>query len=111
MGAKRFEITGYLRGVLPTYEPGDLLPTIAELCDRFDVRSPTTIRSAYEPLIRAGLVAVRRVEPENQLRFVLAAAPTTDATIPPLDQLVQDAEELQLAAARLVDQLRKYRAA
>lgn len=53
------EIEEHLRRLVATAQPGDLLPTVAELCELFDVSGVQTIRNAYEPLIAEGLVGVQ----------------------------------------------------
>jgi GntR family transcriptional regulator len=57
--ARYREIEQYLRGVIETADPGDVLPTEAELCARFAV-SRMTVRQALQELANAGLVDRRR---------------------------------------------------
>ncbi|UZF54066.1 GntR family transcriptional regulator [Gordonia polyisoprenivorans] len=49
-------ITEFLREQVDRSNPGDLLPTIAELTAMFGVGGVQTIRNAYAPLIEEGLV-------------------------------------------------------
>lgn len=53
------EIETYLRTLVARSEVGDLLPTVADLCERFGVSGVQTVRNAYEPLVDEGLVAVQ----------------------------------------------------
>lgn len=53
------QIAEYLRGLIATSEPGDRLPSDAELCDRFGV-SRMTARQAVQVLASEGLVVRRR---------------------------------------------------
>lgn len=52
-------IEGYLRELIESSSPGDVLPTEAELCERFQV-SRMTARQALQVLTNAGLVERRR---------------------------------------------------
>ncbi|CAN5548603.1 hypothetical protein BH24ACT5_BH24ACT5_08850 [soil metagenome] len=52
-------IEGYLRELIDSSSPGDVLPTEAELCARFHV-SRMTARQALQVLTNAGLVERRR---------------------------------------------------
>ena len=49
----------HLRNVIAGAEVGDLLPTVADLCESFGVNGVQTIRNAYEPLVEEGLVVVQ----------------------------------------------------
>lgn len=53
------EIETYLRELVSKSAAGDLMPTVADLCERFDVNGVQTVRNAYEPLIDEGLVGVQ----------------------------------------------------
>jgi GntR family transcriptional regulator len=57
--ARYLEIAAHLRKVLQTAEPGDLLPSDAELCQTFDV-SRMTARQAVQLLVNEQLVDRRR---------------------------------------------------
>lgn len=53
-------IEDHLRGILasPQTTVGTLLPTVAELCEKFGVAGTGTVQSGYAPLVREGLVEV-----------------------------------------------------
>lgn len=91
------EIETYLRTVIAGSREGDLLPTVAELCERFGVSGVQTIRSAYAPLVEEGLVEVQ-MRPRRRwkvLRVVPAVAPDADllAVRAALAELEQEARE------------------
>jgi len=77
------QIEAWLRELLPCKSEGDLLPTINELCERFDVSGVQTVRNAYQPLVEEGWV---RVQHRPQRRWVVAQVPPrieqpTDTTV------------------------------
>lgn len=95
--SRRAAITDYLRQEIGRRKPGDRLPTIAELLDQFSLRSVQTVRMAYAPLIREGLVTV----PPKIRRYVVADPQQR----PPVDHTptAQDvAGYLREAADRLI---------
>lgn len=53
------DIAAYLRGLVAALDPGDLLPSDAELCERFNV-SRMTARQAVQLLVNEHLVERRR---------------------------------------------------
>jgi GntR family transcriptional regulator len=53
------DIAAYVRGLVASLEPGDLLPSDAELCERFNV-SRMTARQAVQLLVNEHLVERRR---------------------------------------------------
>lgn len=53
------QIAGYLRSIVAASEPGDRLPSEAELCERFQV-SRMTARQAVQLLAQEGLIERRR---------------------------------------------------
>lgn len=53
---KYLEIEQWLRVQAQHRRPGDFMPTIAEACERFNVRGVQTVRNAYAPLLAEGLV-------------------------------------------------------
>ncbi len=56
---KRFtydEITAWLRAEAMRRGPRALMPTIAEVCDRFGIGGVQTVRNAYAPLLEDGTV-------------------------------------------------------
>jgi GntR family transcriptional regulator len=57
--ARYLEIAAHLRGLVSDAEPGDLLPSDAELCQEFDV-SRMTARQAVQLLVNEHLVERRR---------------------------------------------------
>ena len=57
--ARYLDIAIHLRGVVAHSEPGDLLPSDAELCERFNV-SRMTARQAVQLLVNEHLVERRR---------------------------------------------------
>ncbi|WP_432420607.1 GntR family transcriptional regulator [Nocardia carnea] len=63
----------WLREILPEKVEGDLLPTVAEICERFDVSGVQTVRDGYRPLIDEGWV---RVQQRPQRRWVVAKVPS-----------------------------------
>lgn len=65
-------IEAHLRTILPTHKVGDVLPTIGELCELFNVSGVSTIRNAYRPLIDEGLVATQN---RPTRRWVVARIP------------------------------------
>jgi len=97
---KRFayiEITEWLRGEVERVGPGALLPTVAELCERFDVSGVQTVRNAYAPLIEEGLV--ERLGSPRRWAVVdhgQEAAPAPDARekLERLEALLAEAAEL-----------------
>lgn len=50
------EITQWLRSEAARRGPGALMPTIAEVCQRFGIRGVQTVRNAYAPLLEDGTV-------------------------------------------------------
>ena len=73
------KIEAHLRTILPEQEVGDVLPTIAELCDQFNVSGVSTIRNAYRPLIDEGLVTTQN---KPTRRWVVARIPNPRPTDP-----------------------------
>lgn len=71
------EIETYLRTLVADSREGDLLPTVAELCERFGVSGVQTVRNAYEPLVEEGLVTVQ-MRPRRRWK-VARVAPAADA--------------------------------
>lgn len=57
--ARYEQIADYLRGLIAEAQPGDRLPSEAELCDRFDV-SRMTARQAMQLVSNQGLIDRRR---------------------------------------------------
>ena len=68
------EIETHRRDLLPASKVGDLLPTVAELCEQFSVSGVQTVRNAYEPLVAEGLVEVQ-MRPRR--RWIVAKVPPT----------------------------------
>src|SRR5260370_27742495 len=66
---KHFQLTQMLRKLIREMQPGDPLPTVAELRREFNV-SQATVDSAVDRLRREGLV----LRPAGRLRVVVAAA-------------------------------------
>ncbi|TCO55647.1 GntR family transcriptional regulator [Actinocrispum wychmicini] len=66
------QIEAWLRDLLPDKSEGDLLPTIANICQRFGVSGVQTVRDAYQPLIEEGWI---RVQQRPQRRWVVAKVP------------------------------------
>lgn len=75
---KYVEITAYLRAVVAESQEGDLLPTVADLCDRFGVSGVQTIRNAYQPLIDEGLVTVQQRPRRRWIVERVGPVPTID---------------------------------
>ncbi|MEL7978369.1 hypothetical protein AAG589_21060 [Isoptericola sp. F-RaC21] len=50
------EISEWLRTEARRRGPSALMPTIADVCERFDVGGVQTVRDAYAPLIEEGVV-------------------------------------------------------
>lgn len=89
------EIEAYLRTVVAGSREGDLLPTVAELCERFGVSGVQTIRNAYEPLVEEGLVIVQ-MRPRRRwmvARVAPAAAAPDGDILAALADLERDARE------------------
>lgn len=89
-------IERHLRRVIAGSEVGDLLPTVADLCDRFEVNGVQTIRNAYEPLVEEGLVVVQ-MRPRRRWK-VARVEPAPDPAADPdvldaLAALEQDARD------------------
>lgn len=82
-------IEAHLRAELPKHQVGDLLPTIADLCEEFDVAGVSTIVNAYRPLVDAGLVTV---EYRPSRRWVVARVPEARPENP-LDAVRADLEK------------------
>jgi len=88
-------VTDYLTtDVLPGLDVGDELPTIRELCDRFNVGGVQTIRDGMQPLIDAGYVETRFAPTRRWVvKKRLPIAGSSSSSV--LDQL-----QAELAAAR-----------
>lgn len=93
------EIETYLRELVAKSEVGDLLPTVAELCERFDVNGVQTIRNAYEPLIDEGLVAVH-MRPRR--RWYVANTSPTEVDPGAVDDLAVLEDTLRSALEQVV---------
>lgn len=100
------QIEAWLRELLPEKSEGDLLPTVAELCEQFGVSGVQTVRDGYQPLIDEGWV---RVQQRPQRRWVVAQVPprpaqTTDAAVMPAR--IARIEEALRGALRELDALK-----
>lgn len=91
------EITAWLRREAERLGANALMPTIAEICDRFGVRGVQTVRNAYAPLIDEGIVE-RKGSPR---RWVVvdhghspAEAKDTTVTLEALEQHLIESLEL-----------------
>lgn len=99
-------IEKWLRELLRDSNEGDLLPTVGDITERFDVRGVQTVRNAYQPLIEEGWVYVRQ---RPQRRWVVAKVPPrTNPTADRSDELARLAriEDALRGALRELDTLR-----
>lgn len=93
------EIETYLRELVAQSEVGALLPTVAELCERFDVNGVQTIRNAYEPLIDEGMVGVH-MRPRR--RWYVANTSPTEVDPGAVDDLAVLEDTLRSALEQVV---------
>ncbi|OCI32839.1 GntR family transcriptional regulator [Oerskovia enterophila] len=98
------EITEWLRAEAGRRGAKALMPTIAEVCEKFDVSGVQTVRNAYDPLLEEGVV----VRLDSPRRWAVAdngkpAAPARDVG-PLLDEIDQ-------ALARVSELVAEVRAA
>lgn len=101
---KHEEITEWLRTLVESRGPDALLPTIAEVCDRFNVSGVQTVRNAYAPLIEEGLVT--RLDSPRRWAVVNHGqeANPTDST--DVNELLDRLRTLLEEAAQVTGQLR-----
>lgn len=101
-------IEAHLRTLLPSLEVGDLLPTIAELGEQFNVTGISTIRNAYRPLIEEGLVSVQN-RPTRRwvVKMIPEARPAdpVDAVRADLENYVEELRSLLSRAERTLAQI------
>ncbi|OBA38988.1 GntR family transcriptional regulator [Gordonia sp. 852002-51296_SCH5728562-b] len=96
-------ITAFLREEVGRSNPGDLLPTIAELTEMFGVGGVQTIRNAYAPLIDEGLV--ERLDAPRRWAVVdrgQGPAPEED-----VQARLKEVEEMLSRATEIVRSLRR----
>ncbi|OCW84099.1 hypothetical protein A8M60_11905 [Nocardia farcinica] len=83
--------------------PGDLLPTIAEVTERFDVGGVQTVRNGYQPLIDEGLV----VRLDSPRRWAVVDHGQEPVPGPDVAARLDELESVLLGAVELVRDLRK----
>lgn len=93
----REEITQWLRTEARERGEGALMPTIAEVCEKFGVGGVETVRAGYRPLLEAGYIEVIQ-RPQRRWR-VVTVPPAGDADAARLRELV-DALVAEVAAVQ-----------
>lgn len=104
--AKKFayiEITEWLRGEAERRGPKALMPTIAEVCEQFDVGGVQTVRNAYAPLIEEGIVE-RLASPR---RWAVVDSGQEAVTAPDAGPMLEEVETVLVHALQLVRALRR----
>lgn len=96
------EITEWLRAEVERRGAKALMPTIAEVCEKFDVGGVQTVRNAYAPLLDEGLV-VRLGKPR---RWAVADNGQEAAGRPDPGPLL---DEIEKAVARVQELVRDLR--
>lgn len=102
---KRFayvEIAEWLRTEADRRGPNAFMPTIAEVCERFNVGGVQTVRNAYAPLIEEGLV--ERIG--SPRRWVVADHGQQASKLPDQGPNLQALEETLTRALEIVRELR-----
>ena len=98
------QITAWLRTEADRRGPGSLMPTIAEVCDRFGVGGVQTVRDGYAPLIEEGVVERR----DSPRRWAVVDHGQVSVTGPTHSEML---DELVAALARATELVRELRLA
>jgi hypothetical protein len=96
------DITDWLRAEAQRRGPKALMPTIAEVCEKFDVGGVQTVRNAYAPLIEEGLI-VRLGSPRRWAVVDDGGEPTTAPDAGPI------LTEIETALARMQELVKELR--
>lgn len=97
------EITEWLRGEVARRSPGDLLPTIAEVTEKFDVGGVQTVRNGYQPLIDEGLV----VRLDSPRRWAVVDHGQKPVLMPDVAARLDELEAVLLGAVETIRELRR----
>ena len=96
----RAAITEHLWSRAREGAPGDLMPTVAELCEAFGTKSTQNVRNAYAPLVQAGYV--RTIESPQRRWQLVEVPPAVGMSAPELiEQLEGTLTDAQAQLSRL----------